>query len=1149
TDFFSNDPLYYRPFFQHVISGRRFEEVIRCLCVADDQAKGERKVLDFIKTLNNNFQLIYGPSKELSTDESLILFRGRIFFRQYIKSKKARYGIKFYVLTTASGYILDMIMYRGKYASAETGKKTQNIVLKLLEPYVFKGHHVFMDNFYNSVELSQKLFDLRRLYCGTLRKNRKGNPRVLTSLKLKKGDYYWYRKGQIYVSIWRDKRPELLIIEKGKKSGSGTHEIYKPSIKWFDSMDYIMKIINLKEKETLSNLEPNHASTSGNEDLDASDNRNKAVPTKVVRPPKTPKLKTKVSSERSEIQAAVNELKELNISLLNVSAPIPRELEDECDVIGRHVALQLKQLPPIDRIDATDEIQAILSRYRKSTRCARIMLIILYTPSDYSSECTPSKQPAANYQLVGPTISAHSTQLEQSSPSILHNGCTLLSQPVVFAAPYTGAVAVFCEASSLHSVTVRGDYWLLSYEYMGTVAVYCHISCSHCALIFYKMNDRDIEQYLASLEGGWLSEDDIEESDQEEEQVPEHYNREQVLNMLESDEEDTENPNDPEGDPPLVENEVIDIQNNDIRIPSGHTFTGLLDKRKLIWKKRSMEFDESKIKFQGSSDLGPELSELDTPYACFNYFFTEDFMKTIVEQTNLYATQQNPGKGTAFNLTDLRMFFGVLMYMSVQHFPILFIFLCQQPNRASKIIALVPNEHAPSDASENSESETEMHDDPRAYASSPLSSSAPSITSSLANLTISTSEDEEPNIDNNDVIPDSIVREIGESNYENVPSLSAIPSLPSTPMVPIAFSSPLSSRNTRSRKQASTVPAKKAKKGKKFQLSYKWKVAQFRHRATVEEDENGEYINLPEDVDSPLNKFILNVQQTAKSIQLSEEEFKDFLAIHIIMGIVVMPSYLDYWSDKFRYAKVGDIMSLKRYQQVRRYLHFVDNNMDDGDKYYKVRPVVEQIRQNCLKQQKKVTKFSIDEMMIASFVASEPVEKIRRYCKDAKCKIDVQCPQIVRQYNKHMGGVDLADMLISLYKTPFKSRRWYLAIFSQMLDICVNNAWLLYRRKHSSNAKGKIPLKAFRYEIYETLLKANRCAKRSKTETAKVSKPHVARPSSPVKYDNIGHFPSTMEEGRCRYCQKKSVVYCIKYNTRLCFRTTVRRSGCEDMKK
>lgn len=155
------------------------------------------------------------------------------------------------------------------------------------------------------------------------------------------------------------------------------------------------------------------------------------------------------------------------------------------------------------------------------------------------------------------------------------------------------------------------------------------------------MNDRDIERYLASLEDGWLSEDDMEASDQEEEQVPEYNDREQVLNILESDEEDSENPNDSGGDPPLVENEVMDIQDENIRIPTGHTFTGLLDKRKLIWKKRTMEFDESKIKFQGSSDLGPELSELDTPYACFKYFFTDDFMKMIVEQTNLYATQKN----------------------------------------------------------------------------------------------------------------------------------------------------------------------------------------------------------------------------------------------------------------------------------------------------------------------------------------------------------------------------------------------------------------------------------------------------------------------------------------------------------------------------
>lgn len=43
-----------------------------------------------------------------------------------------------------------------------------------------------------------------------------------------------------------------------------------------------------------------------------------------------------------------------------------------------------------------------------------------------------------------------------------------------------------------------------------------------------------------------------------------------------------------------------------------------------------------------------------------------------------------------------------------------------------------------------------------------------------------------------------------------------------------------------------------------------------------------------------------------------------------------------------------------------------------------------------------------------------------------------------------MGGVDLADMLIAVYRTDFRTHRWYIAIFSQLLDICVNNAWLQF---------------------------------------------------------------------------------------------------------
>lgn len=136
----------------------------------------------------------------------------------------------------------------------------------------------------------------------------------------------------------------------------------------------------------------------------------------------------------------------------------------------------------------------------------------------------------------------------------------------------------------------------------------------------------------------------------------------------------------------------------------------------------------------------------------------------------------------------------------------LIFFLCQQPSSASKIIALVPKEHAPSDASEISDFETELLD-ARTNSSTPLSTLAPSIASSLANLTIDTS-DEELNSEDANIIPDSIVREMGNSIYENVSSLSAIPSLPATPITP-----------TRSRKPP-TVKAKIRKNANKFQLTY-----------------------------------------------------------------------------------------------------------------------------------------------------------------------------------------------------------------------------------------------------------------------------------------------------------------------------------------
>ncbi|CAG5059230.1 unnamed protein product [Parnassius apollo] len=182
-----SDILYYHPIFPYVMSQRRFEQILRCLYASDLNAKGSAKISSFIDNMCQIFQNCYKPEKELSLDESLLLFRGRLKFRQYMKGKKARYGIKFYELTTAEGFVLNIIMYTGKTDDpSDKGKKTENLVLRLMRPYMLKGHHLFMDNYYNSVPLSEKLLDLKTHTNGTLRANRKDNPKVVVSKKLKK---------------------------------------------------------------------------------------------------------------------------------------------------------------------------------------------------------------------------------------------------------------------------------------------------------------------------------------------------------------------------------------------------------------------------------------------------------------------------------------------------------------------------------------------------------------------------------------------------------------------------------------------------------------------------------------------------------------------------------------------------------------------------------------------------------------------------------------------------------------------------------------------------------------------------------------------------------------------------------------------------
>ncbi|CAF1155589.1 unnamed protein product [Adineta steineri] len=62
---------------------------------------------------------------------------------------------------------------------------------------------------------------------------------------------------------------------------------------------------------------------------------------------------------------------------------------------------------------------------------------------------------------------------------------------------------------------------------------------------------------------------------------------------------------------------------------------------------------------------------------------------------------------------------------------------------------------------------------------------------------------------------------------------------------------------------------------------------------------------------------------------------------------------------------------------------------------------------------------------------------IQCWDKEKRFTVDIKAPQIIKKYNKFMGGVDSLDMLIALHPIPFKSKRWYTRTIWRIFDLMI----------------------------------------------------------------------------------------------------------------
>ena len=190
--YWSKDSILNMPFFGHYMSRNHFQNILWNLHVNNPDetnplmAEADHDPLFLVRPMvdmmQRNFHTKYRPGKELSLDESMCPFKGKVHFKCYNPKKPNRFHIKLFMVSEPStGYICGFEVYTGDASGQSQGNaqevqdasKTSCTVLGLLDSVQLldMGHHVYFDNYYNSPDLIDLLYKRKTHACGTVRKN------------------------------------------------------------------------------------------------------------------------------------------------------------------------------------------------------------------------------------------------------------------------------------------------------------------------------------------------------------------------------------------------------------------------------------------------------------------------------------------------------------------------------------------------------------------------------------------------------------------------------------------------------------------------------------------------------------------------------------------------------------------------------------------------------------------------------------------------------------------------------------------------------------------------------------------------------------------------------------------------------------------
>ena len=186
--YWSKSQLYGSEIIQNTMSKDQFELLLKFLHFSNNEERNASqdklaKLNPLLILLKVRFKSIYTPGFVITVDETMVPWRGRLSFRQYVPGKAHKYGVKMYKVEDTNGYTWNFIIYTEKENSTTGLSHSQTVIMQLLEDLFGFYRIVVVDNIFTSIDLAKRLLGNDTYLIGTLRRNRIGSGEAILQKK------------------------------------------------------------------------------------------------------------------------------------------------------------------------------------------------------------------------------------------------------------------------------------------------------------------------------------------------------------------------------------------------------------------------------------------------------------------------------------------------------------------------------------------------------------------------------------------------------------------------------------------------------------------------------------------------------------------------------------------------------------------------------------------------------------------------------------------------------------------------------------------------------------------------------------------------------------------------------------------------------